>query len=441
METRNSSSAKTLYRTIWRWHFYAGLFCIPFIISLAVTGSIYLFKPQIDAWSERAYRSLPLSGERASAQQHIDAALAALPGSSFGSYRLPENNNHAIVITAKQQGKNFLVYVHPHSLEVLGSVASDKQFIRLVRSFHGELLLGNTGSVLVELAGCWAIVMILTGLYLWWPRSASGLAGVLYPRLAKGGRQFLRDLHAVTGFWVAFFTLFLLISGLPWALVWGTAFKEIRSLNKPPVEQTWSVSHQADSEHQHHAHHGMQQSETGLLLTDSLLEKVKALNFASPVELSPARGKPGQWQVSSQHQNRVLRADAWFDGESEALLNVKTFGEKSAVDKAVGIGISAHEGHLFGWLNQLLGLFTALGLLLVSVSGFILWRKRKPDGVLGAPPVMADARIGLTIASITLILALFLPLLLLSLVVLTVLEYMCFRHVPALRVWLGLKAV
>lgn len=436
MEVANTSAAKALYRTIWRWHFYAGLFCIPFIVSLAITGSIYLFKPQIDAWTERSFRNLQVSGERASAQQHIDTALTALPDSSFAHYRLPVNTNDAVVVSVNQNGENFLVYVHPYSLEVLGQVAADKQFIRLVRSFHGELLLGNTGSVLVELAGCWAIVMILTGLYLWWPRSASGLAGVLYPRLKKGKRQFLRDLHAVTGFWVAFFTLFLLISGLPWALVWGTAFKEIRSFNKPAGEQSWAIN----SEHQH-SHHDMQHEKAPLFLSDALLAKVQALNFAPPVELSLARGKSGQWQLSSQHQNRMLRADAWFDAETAELLNVKPFAQKSTVDKVVGIGISAHEGHLFGWLNQFLGLLTSTSLILVSVSGFILWRKRKPDGVLGAPPVMADARVGIVVASITLVLALFLPLLLLSLILLTLLEYGCLRHIPALRTWLGLKTI
>lgn len=29
-----------LYRMLWRWHFYAGLFCIPFIILLSITGSL-----------------------------------------------------------------------------------------------------------------------------------------------------------------------------------------------------------------------------------------------------------------------------------------------------------------------------------------------------------------------------------------------------------------
>ena len=47
------------YRALWRWHFHAGLFCIPFVIVLALTGSIYLFKPQIDAFADRSRTRSP----------------------------------------------------------------------------------------------------------------------------------------------------------------------------------------------------------------------------------------------------------------------------------------------------------------------------------------------------------------------------------------------
>ncbi len=47
----------TLFRTLWRWHFYAGLFVIPFVIVLATSGTVFLFKPQIDRWEERAFRA------------------------------------------------------------------------------------------------------------------------------------------------------------------------------------------------------------------------------------------------------------------------------------------------------------------------------------------------------------------------------------------------
>src|SRR3546814_7824326 len=55
---------------------------------------------------------------------------------------------------------------------------------------------------------------LFRALYLWWPRDASGIAGIVYPRLRRGGRVFWRDLHAVVGLWVSAFALFLLISGL-----------------------------------------------------------------------------------------------------------------------------------------------------------------------------------------------------------------------------------
>ena len=48
-----------LYRSVWRWHFYAGLFVIPFVLLLSVTGAIYLFKPQIDRWEESDWHSAP----------------------------------------------------------------------------------------------------------------------------------------------------------------------------------------------------------------------------------------------------------------------------------------------------------------------------------------------------------------------------------------------
>src|SRR5580698_1737762 len=49
------------HRTVWRWHFYAGLFCIPFVLWLSVTGTIFLFHPQIQHWLDRPYDTLLLT--------------------------------------------------------------------------------------------------------------------------------------------------------------------------------------------------------------------------------------------------------------------------------------------------------------------------------------------------------------------------------------------
>ena len=132
------------------------------------------------------------SGPLASPQQQIDAALASLPGSRLINYELPLEPNDAVKIAVGLHGVKHLVYVHPETLRILKQIEYEAQFMRQVRAFHGELLAGNVGSVLVELAACWAIVLILTGLYLWWPRHSVGLAGVLYPRLRQGRRVLWR---------------------------------------------------------------------------------------------------------------------------------------------------------------------------------------------------------------------------------------------------------
>lgn len=423
------SNARALYRTIWRWHFYAGIFCIPFVIILALTGVIYLFKPYYESWQEAQFHQLPITGERLLPNQQIQVAVDSIPGGKFLSYRLPQNPQEAVLIKV-QADSNWQVFVNPYTGEVVSKQESSWQLMNIVKTIHGELLIGNTGSILVELAACWAIVLIVTGLYLWWPRNASGMAGIIYPRLRDGSRTFWRDLHAVTGIWISVLALFLLVTGLPWATVWGAALKEVRAFELTPVQQDWTQSRA-----QEHQHWGAQASEV-FNLTPQVVAAAEQLQLAAPVELSIANAHHNSWKASSQNQNRPLRADAWLSADG-SIEKQSGFADKKLLDRAIGIGIAAHEGYLFGWFNLVLGVLTCAGLILIGVSGFILWRKRKPDSVLGAPPAM-PARIGIAVVAITLGLALFLPLLAISLVVLLLAEFLILRRIKPLGNWLGL---
>ena len=444
-ETKTTTSAAGLYRLIWRWHFYAGLFCIPFVITLAITGTIYLFKPQIDAWVDKPYNQLAVSESRASANDQIATALSAFPDARFLSYQLPRHEQEAVIVSVMAEGERQQIYVDPYRRAVLKIVSHNNQFIQLVKSFHGELLTGNVGSVIIETAGCWAIVLIVSGLYLWWPRNGQGLAGVVYPRLKKEGRVFWRDLHAVLGFWVSVFALFLLISGLPWALVWGKAFKEVRQfVSAQQVQQTehaehamqdWNLSRKEENAgFRPRAHVGP------VNLSTATLNSAVDLDLAHPVELSVDPMNSQQWIAKSQHQNRMLRTNVWLDNNNGSVVKTETFADKAPLDRAVSIGISAHEGHLFGWFNQLLGLFTTMALLTIAISGLVMWYQRKPESGLGAPRKLPNATAGKGVVVITLGLALFLPLLALSLVSLLVMEFVLLRRIPKVSQWLGLDA-
>jgi uncharacterized iron-regulated membrane protein len=158
------------YRTVWRWHFYAGLFCIPFVLWLATTGSIYLFRPQVEAWLDRPWDHLSLGSVRLDPEAQVQAALAAVPGGRLNSYELPLAPDSSVRVLVGRGPELFRVYVHPGTGVVLHIAREDQRIMRRIFYLHGELQMGARGSMLVETAASWAIVMMLTGLFLWWPR-------------------------------------------------------------------------------------------------------------------------------------------------------------------------------------------------------------------------------------------------------------------------------
>ena len=305
----------TLFRRFWRWHFYAGLFVIPFIIVLALSGTTFLFKPQIERWEERAFRKLPVT-QAASPSHQVEAALAAFPGASFHSYRLPEHKDDAALVHLAMPAAGAMrdVFVSPQGA-VLGSFDTGTRIVEVARRIHGTLLLGARGSWLVELAACWAIVMLVTGLYLWWPRGR-GAAGVLWPRR----RSLLRDLHAVTGFWVASFTLVLLLTGLPWTDVWGNAFTALRAqMGWVKGAPQWNTGDAAAAPDPHGSHdHASMHAEHGAhadpAILDTLVAQATREALAYPaIVLAPGAalfGPPSpDWVVNLDHAEPAAGPD------------------------------------------------------------------------------------------------------------------------------------
>lgn len=455
------------YRTIWRWHFYAGLIVIPMMLLLAVTGGIFLFKPQLDRWQERAMHVFP-SGNEVSPDAQLQAVMKAYPGARFHSYRLPQNDGEAAMIHIAYPGDKGEpgvmrdVFVSPQG-RVVGALDPDDRLSEVVQKLHGQLLMGHPGSWIVEIAASWAILLILSGLYLWWPRGR-GLAGVVWPRLGNGGRLFWRDLHAVSGFWVAGLALVLLFTGLPWAHAWGSAFKAVRSeLGWVKGAQDWTIGgtpvEDPHAEHNHQSMAGMampmdhdmampkMDHSHGMapVRLSEMVARARAEHLAFPVLVTPPGGKgrfgkkgSQDWTVRSDSQNRPLRVTITYDRMSGKEIAREGQADKHVIDRVLAYGIAWHEGQLLGWFNQLVGLATALVLVLLPISGFVMWRRRKAEGVLGAPPLPDQpARLGWAAAVLGALL-LVLPLLTLSLLAVLLIEQLVLKRIPAATRWLGL---
>jgi uncharacterized iron-regulated membrane protein len=471
-------------RTVWRWHFYAGVFCIPFVLWLSITGTVFLFHPQIQHWLDRPYDHL-LIDHRTTANAQAQAALAAVPGSTLDSYQLPYTSTSAAEVLVDKGAAQYRVYVHPQTLAILHIDNEDHRVDVFMSRLHGELLIGQYGSWIVELAAAWAVVMIVTGLFLWWPRNTNGLGGVLYPRLRAGGRTFWKDIHSVTGIYISFFALFLLFTGLPWAKAWGGYLKAIRHFSAGHVvKQDWTTSsadelaarkarsaamtdmsgmstmhampgtpasHRMEGmpnmdASQHAQHLGWGRHNTALsgpnafVAIDKMVASIAPFKLPNPVLISPPMQAGGNWTAKSDTRDRPLRVDLVLDGTTGAILSRTDFQSKPWLDRVIGTGIAAHEGQLFGFANQLVSLFTVIGLVTLSLSGLVMWRKRKPEHILGAPAAIRPARFSAGLVALMVLLGLYFPFLGGSMIMVILIEKFILRRMPATRLWLGLHA-
>ncbi|MEL6585683.1 MAG: PepSY domain-containing protein [Pseudomonadota bacterium] len=197
-DARSPASGGAFYRLVWKWHFLASLYVLPFMAMLAITGALYLYKPQIERWLysdistvEAQDTPLTLDAQRAAVETTLDPKRIR----SITQGTEPTAATKFEIDDA--QGTRAYAWVNPYTGEITGTLVRDTMAMRLVQKVHGELLLGDIGTKFVELAAHWAIVMFITGAVLWWPRGRSKL--IVTPKGTAGhggGRRIFSR-----GFW------------------------------------------------------------------------------------------------------------------------------------------------------------------------------------------------------------------------------------------------
>lgn len=261
-------------------------------------------------------------------------------------------------------------------------------------------------------------------------------------------------MHAVTGIWVSVFALLLILSGLPWADSWGGYLREMRTLTGTEAAmQDWSKGSRAEADERarldagaramlngHAEHGGMTMHHAGPLSSlDRVVPAASALSLAAPVEISPPTDGGHAWLVKSNAANRPDRATVEIDGRSGELVGRENFDQRHWIDRVVGYGIALHEGAFFGLANQLFNLAVLIGLVTLALSGVVLWWRRRPEGVLGAPTAPRPVRHSWLLVLSVIALALLVPLFGISLALVILAERLWLRRNSRIVGWLGLR--
>ena len=395
-----------LYRRMWRWHFWSAFLVIPFVLLQSTTGTLYLWHEEWADWAHPELRFVAPGTVPASLEAQVAAARAWQPHARPSTLRLSADPRRStLVLFGDHHGQADAlpvpVFVDPYRAQVLGSLPAWHWMPGWSRRIHGGWPLGDAGSWLLELGACWAIVMILSGLYLWWPRDGRGLVASLLPRRRLGRRVFVRDLHAGVAVLFALVILAFLVTALPWTKFWGE--RVLRPVQSALDQSSpFPLAAQARSK-----------PLPGVAPAD--LDEAVTLARAQGVtgDLEIRLDAPGRRDAATSIRNLAPRASQEtaiaIDRYSRATLVRTTWDDYPPIPRAVATGVDLHEGTFLGRANQWLNTAVSVGLVWLSITGLLSWWWRRPrEGRAGlavparlpAPlprPVLATA-VGLCVA-------------------------------------------
>ena len=410
---------RRFYRAVWRWHFYAGLVVVPFLTILALTGVVMLYGNSIETALGARYFVAP-GGERASLAAQAQAAVASVPGGQLKLEVDPALPDRATVFVVASAGKDIVVSVDPHGPRVVDTIVKDDTWYAWANRIHGTLLLGTIGDRIQEIVAGLGIVLLLTGITLWWPRGERSLTGALMPDLRARGRLAWKEVHVSLGFYIGVVLLFFLISGMAWTGIWGTRIVQAWStlpavkLEAIPLsDKTHAAMNHADMKEvpwaleqapmpasgSHAGMHGLPEGSPVDL--DTVAAFARSIGFDGQFRINVPQEETGVYTVSADSMdgdttNAMGDRTVHIDRYTGKVLADVGFADYSLPGKAMAVGIALHQGNL-GLVNTMLNLLVCLSVLTLCVSGIVMWWKRRPVGRFGAPRYAGGYRAPVTV--------------------------------------------
>lgn len=454
----NGASAPSInrfYFVAWRWHFYASLYVIPFLIMLASTGLIMLWIAFLSGLNDEKM-IVPIGKAPMAVASLQTLAEAAVPGGKAAQYLAPLAADHAAVFKVTASGAQTAVVINPYTGAVLQMAPWGAGWYDFVTDIHGSLLIGATGDRLIEIAASLGMVLLASGIYLHWPRNGTTWAATLVPNLAAKGRAFWKSLHGVVGFWMSLVMLAFLVSGLSWSGIWGETI--VQAWSTFPAEK-WDAVPLSDETHINMNHgatkevpwaleqtpmpmsgsHAGHMGIDGPMTLDSVTAFAHSLGFNGRYQISLPADTEGVWTISHDSMSndgpdpwgdRTLHIDQYT---GKVLADVR-FADYSAYAKMMAIGVAFHEGDMGVW-NLILNTTFCLSMIFLPISGLIMWWKRRPQNALrlAAPPRPVDVPLWKGAVLLMSAIGLAFPLAGATLLGILALDWLIIRRIPHLK--------
>jgi uncharacterized iron-regulated membrane protein len=204
---------KPRFRRLLRWvHFWLALLCGAIVALVGVTGSLYVFEPEINAWLNAEYYQTQGQSVIYADDIAVAAAIEKAAGNQVQSLQWPGRQRQTYLFKVFDD-HNWYFFDHTSGEIKSNGGAYTSPLMATIYEIHSNLLLGEAGRYITATASLvLALLMLGTGLWLWWPARFRWrqMKAAFTPQLANKARHWF-DLHRLSG---VYFALPLLIMGL-----------------------------------------------------------------------------------------------------------------------------------------------------------------------------------------------------------------------------------
>lgn len=379
------------HRQSWlRWligelHLWLGLASGIIVVIVCLSGCLFCFQQEI---SNSTFRNtffvapqqkpaVSVAAMRATAQAVLGPSK---PIESITAYREPDRAWEFMAYKSNDSAKTYFgelvyfesVFIDPYTGKVTGTRNYKYDFFSIVKYLHWSLLLSTRiGQPIVGWSTLVFVVLLLTGLVLWWPKKWNKATRQQSFNI-KWTAKFKRlnyDLHNVLGFYTLLVALVIGLTGMVFAFQWFYNLVYVAatgSATQPEYVQKKSIVLPDAT------------AETGL---DKVLANAfTLLPDAKRIGLGPAESKDGAVYVYGYKGRETYydRDDLQFDQYSGKLLYRRNRAERNRGEKLLDMNYDIHVGAVGGLTGKIIAFVVCLICGSLPVTGFLVWwHKRK----------------------------------------------------------------
>ena len=282
--------------------------------------------------------------------------------------------NRAALVSFYYDSKNQIVFLDPYSGKVLKQKNMKEDFFRIVLDGHNYMWLPpQVGQPIIASATLVFVVMMISGIFLWWPRVNGARAQRFAIKWRARWRRRNYDLHNVLGFYMTWIAIFIALTGLVFGFQWfSRSLYWVASGGGAEVIPVSPVSDTTKATPVYNVTDKVWKDHLSKIKEEESIGVYFASQPASPFEIVINRC-PGTYYSSEfyhydQYSGIHLTTVGTYSGP---------FAEASVADKVMRMNYDIHVGAVLGFPGKLLAFFASLIAASLPITGFLIWRGRK----------------------------------------------------------------